>query len=282
MGPIPAPLTDAYRECRDIARRHSSSYSLATRLLPSDRRPHVYALYAFARVADDIVDAPTGDPARALAEFRRHVAQAIDGGDAPTPVLAAIANTASTLAIRPGAFDRFFRSMEMDLTVREYATWDDLLGYMDGSAAVIGEMMLPILDPSDVASALAPARALGLAFQLTNFLRDVGEDLDRGRQYLPQADLLERGVDLRGRRVTRSFRDLMRFEVARCRALYRTAESGVVLLPPQSARCIRTASALYEGILDEIEFNDYDVFDRRAAVSPARKLVLVARSVVRH
>ncbi|MEJ7799497.1 MAG: phytoene/squalene synthase family protein [Ilumatobacter sp.] len=281
MGPTPAPLIGAYRECRRIARRHSSSYSLATRLLPADRRPHVYALYAFARVADDIVDAPTGDPAGALDEFRRLVAQAINGGEARTPVLAAVANTASVLAIPHEAFDRFFHSMEMDLTVHEYGTWDDLLGYMDGSAAVIGEMMLPILDPCDVASALAPARALGFAFQLTNFLRDVGEDLDRGRQYLPQADLVEFGVDLASRQVTPSFRELMRFEIGRCRGLYRAAESGVALLPSRSARCVRTAGALYERILDEIEANGHDVFTRRAAVAPARKLVLVASSAAR-
>ncbi|MEO6653059.1 MAG: phytoene/squalene synthase family protein [Ilumatobacteraceae bacterium] len=282
MGSIPGGLTDAYRECRRIARRYSSSFSLATLLLPADRRPHVYALYAFARVADDIVDAPDRDPAETLTEFRRLVSQAMEGGEAPTPVIAAVANTATTLAIPSGAFDRFFHSMEMDLTVRQYATWDDLFGYMDGSAAVIGEMMLPILEPRDVAAALAPARALGFAFQLTNFLRDIGEDLDRGRQYLPQADLAEFGVDLSARKVTPSFRDLMRFEIGRCRGLYRAAEPGVALLPTRASRCVRTASALYERILDEIEANDHDVFTHRATVAPVRKLVLAVGAVARH
>ena len=282
MRPLPPSLTSAYRECRRITRRLSSSYWWATVLLPADRRPHVHALYAFARVADDIVDRPATDPASALAGFRRRFVETFEGADPPTPVLAAVAHTASELAIPREAFDRFFRSMEMDLTVEEYATWGDLLDYMEGSAAVIGEMMLPILEPVDTAAALAPARSLGLAFQLTNFLRDIGDDLDLGRQYLPQEDLRTFGVDLTERRVTPPFRELMQFEIERCRGLYRAADRGIELLPPRSARCVGTASALYERILDAIEANHFDVFGRRATVSSARKLVVVGGAVARH
>jgi phytoene synthase len=166
--------------------------------------------------------------------------------------------------------------MTMDLTVTSYETWDDLLVYMDGSAAVIGEMMLPILEPLQP-EALAHARDLGNAFQLTNFLRDINEDLDRDRQYIPQEDLRHFGVDLTQRRCTPEFVELLRFEIARCRRLYRSADLGVPMLPPQSARCITAARVLYGRILDKIEAQQYDVFAKRARVTTVEKAAMVAR-----
>ena len=149
--------------------------------------------------------------------------------------------------------------MRSDLTRRTYETWGDLLGYMDGSAAVIGEMMLPVLRPGT--DAVAPARALGLAFQLTNFLRDVGEDLDRGRVYIPQEDLRRFGADPHARVVTPEWRALMAFEIERNRRLYREADDGIPALPGASRRCVATARVLYARILERIEAADYDVFD---------------------
>jgi phytoene synthase len=167
--------------------------------------------------------------------------------------------------------------MAMDLDVTSYRRWDDLLGYMDGSAAVIGEMMLPVLEPLDHAAAFQPARDLGLAFQLTNFLRDVGEDLERGRVYLPEEDLARFGADPWARTVTPEWRQLVRFEIARARALYASADHGLPWLPPRSAACVRAARILYSRILVEIEANDYDVFSTRARVSTGRKLATAAR-----
>jgi phytoene synthase len=164
----------------------------------------------------------------------------------------------------------------MDLGVDSYATWDDLLVYMDGSAAVIGEMMLPVLEPRDPVGARQPARDLGLAFQLTNFLRDVGEDLDRGRVYLPGEDLARLGADPFARTVDRPWRLLMGFEIERARTLYASADRGIDLLPPRSAACVRAARVLYSGILEQIEANDYDVFASRARVSTPRKLATAA------
>ena len=189
----------------------------------------MYALYGFCRHADDIVDdlgdQPVAERAAALAALGDRLRSAFAGAwidPAADPVVAAVARTVAVHRIDPECFERFLRSMTMDLTVDHYDTWDDLCGYMDGSAAVIGEMMLPILQPLDGA-AVTPARHLGLAFQLTNFLRDVGEDLDRGRVYVPVADLERFGADPRARRVTPAWRDLMRFEIARNRALYASA-----------------------------------------------------------
>jgi len=170
--------------------------------------------------------------------------------------------------------------MAMDLTVTSYDTWDDLQTYVDGSAAVIGEMMVPILEPTDPDAARHAARALGVAFQLTNFLRDVGEDLDRGRVYLPQEDLRRFGAEPARRRVDDAWVALARFEIDRCRQLYVEAEEGIEALPASTARSIRAARDLYAGILTQIEGNGYDVFTTRARVPRWRKLAVVAREAV--
>ena len=150
---------------------------------------------------------------------------------------------------------------------------------MDGSAAVIGEMMLPILEPRDIERARPHARDLGNAFQLTNFLRDVDEDLDRGRVYIPREDLHRFGADPELRQVTPAWVELMKFEIARCRQLYGSADLGIAMLPASSRRCIRAARDLYSGILVKIEEADYDVFSKRVRVSTAKKLAMAARLV---
>lgn len=276
-------LERSYRRCAALSLRHGSSYYWSTKLLPRPKQRHVHALYALARTADDIVDHPAAQgppPADRLAALRARVVADLTAGRSEDPLLLAVVDTASRFDLEPEMFERFFQAMEMDLTVGAYETWDDLLEYMDGSAAVIGEMMLPILEPADPGAALGPARDLGLAFQLTNFLRDVGEDLDRGRQYLPQHDLRRFGVDLGDRRVTPGFVELMKFEIDRCRALYRSAEAGIEQLPRRSAKCIRAAHTVYGRILDRIEQLDYDVFTTRARIPNVAKVGLAARQLI--
>jgi phytoene synthase len=282
---IPPHLREAYRRCRALTRRHGTTYYWATRILPAERRPHVHALYGFCRHADDVVDAlddaPVEDRAARLDALGRAIHSAFDGrlvDPVREPVVAAVAHTTATFRIDPSSFDRFLRSMMMDLTITGYETWDDLCGYMDGSAAVIGEMMLPILD-GRAPGTWGPARDLGLAFQLTNFLRDVGEDLDRGRVYVPAADLRAFDADVSARVVTPAWRALMEFEMARARRLYASADVGIGVLPAASARAIRAARVLYARILDEIVANDYDVFSMRARVSTRRKLAMTARGL---
>ncbi|MFM7060036.1 MAG: phytoene/squalene synthase family protein, partial [Actinomycetes bacterium] len=197
-------------------------------------------------------------------------------GKSSDPVLRAVVDTVLTCKIDSECFRRFLRSMTMDLTVEQYETWSDLLVYMDGSAAVIGEMMLPILEPSDLAAATGPARDLGVAFQLTNFLRDVAEDLDRERVYIPQEDLRRFGADPHARRVDAAWHDLMAFEIDRTRAFYASSVAGQQYLPPASKRCIRVAHRMYGGILDRIEANRHDVFSQRARVSTPRRIGMVA------
>jgi len=277
-------LEESYRCCRDLNRRHGATYYWSTMLLPRAKRRHVHALYAFCRHADDIVDdlgpAPVPQRAAALADFGTRFFTDLDAGHSDDAVVKAVIDTVATFSIDPDCFRRFLRSMTMDLTVTQYPSFDDLLGYMDGSAAVIGEMMLPMLAPCRP-GALQPARDLGVAFQLTNFCRDVSEDLDRGRVYLPQEDLdrFDARTALEERRVTPAWATLMRFEIARIHDLYRRADLGVAMLPPVSARCIAGARDLYGGILGQIEAAGYDVFTARVRVPAWRKVAVGARVV---
>ncbi len=274
-------LEQSYAECRRLNKRHGTTYYWSTMVLPSVKRHHVHALYGFCRYADDIVDdlgpATAAERGVALKDFGERFFADLDAGRSDDLVLKAVVHTVRAFDIDPEGFRRFLTSMEMDLTVETYETYDDLRVYMDGSAAVIGEMMLPILEPIDLEAAVAPARALGEAFQLTNFLRDVDEDLDRSRQYIPQEDLQRFGVDLADRRCTPQFVDLMRFEISRCRQLYRHAETGIAMLPPRSANCVGAAHDLYGRILDRIEAQGYDVFSRRARVPTPTKLAVAVR-----
>ena len=276
-------LDESYARCRTLNKQYGTTYYWSTYALPRVKRHHVWALYAFCRHADDIVDdlGPAAVEVRekALADFGDRFFADLEAGHSDDPVLKAVVHTVRAFDIDPDCFRRFLRSMAMDLTVTGYATWDDLLGYMDGSAAVIGEMMLPILEPL-TPDALEPARDLGNAFQLTNFLRDVAEDLDRGRVYLPQEDLDRFGADPARRTVDQPWRQVMAFEIDRARALYRSADGGVAMLPPTSARCIQAARTLYAEILDRIEASGYDVFTHRATVPTWRKATLAGRMML--
>jgi 15-cis-phytoene synthase len=212
-------------------------------------------------------------------EFADQFRSSLDAGGSTDPVMAAVINTVTSCGIDSECFERFFNAMAMDLTTNSYQTWEDLRDYMEGSAAVIGEMMLPVLQPINMA-AKAPARSLGLAFQLTNFLRDVAEDLDRGRVYMPQDDLRLFDVDLERREATPQWRAFMAYEIQRNRALYSFADTGIAMLPPRSARCVGTARVLYAQILDQIERRGHDVFSGRARVPTWRKAATAARIMV--
>ena len=268
-------LVAAYERCRSLNARHGRTYYLATRLLPPAKRPHVHALYGFARYADELVDnTPDGTDFTAwAARTRTDLAR----GASDDPVTRAALHTAATWGIPLATFEAFLDSMAMDLAAGGYATYADLERYMYGSAAVIGLQMLPLLEPLDHRAEL-PARRLGEAFQLTNFLRDVAEDLRRGRVYLPEEDLARFGVrrtDLAPGPVPAHVRDLLAFEIARARGLYAEAAPGIELVAPSSRACLRTAFRLYSGILDAIEAADYQVLDRRVAV-PLRRRAAVA------
>lgn len=273
-----AALAASYKECKRLNSLHGKTYYLATLLLPAHKRPYVHALYGFARYADEIVDdlASTLSPqekAEALRNWSQGVLADLKSGASSDHIGRALVDTARTFKIPHQHFVDFLHSMEMDLTVTEYQTYEDLHEYVYGSAAVIGLEMVPILGYSDE-RAFNAAQKLGIAFQLANFIRDVGEDLDRGRVYLPLQELAAFGVDrtvLERRVLTPEIISALKFQIERVRSLQAEAEVGIQYLDKVSRPCIRAASELYCGIVDEVEAIGYDVFNRRAKTSTARR-----------
>jgi phytoene synthase len=288
-----AALRAGYAKCRALNAEHGRTYYLATLLLPPARRPFVHALYGFARHVDDLVDDLSGavsaeERADRLTSWSEEFLADLEWGATSDPISRAVIDTAQRWRIPHSYFADFVESMRMDLTRTSYETYADLETYMWGSAAVIGLEMLPILGRRDDAVRWdvleSHAIALGTAFQLTNFLRDVGEDLSRGRIYLPQESLRRFGVDqdrLRRGDVDEPIRNLLAWEIERARGLYAKALPGIELVHPTSQDCLRTAWTLYSEILDEIERADYDVFTRRAQVALPRRAAVTA-SGLRH
>ncbi|MEV6828000.1 phytoene/squalene synthase family protein [Amycolatopsis sp. NPDC051102] len=279
-------LRAAYTECRRINAHYGRTFFLATRLLPARARPAAHALYGFARMADELVDNPEPgtDPAASLDRVGDLVDVVFDGGTPDDPVLVALADIVRRHGLSRDLFDAFLKSMRADLQPVEYRTFAELGEYMYGSAAVIGLQMLPVFGTVGAPADAEPgAIALGEALQLTNFLRDVGEDLDRGRLYLPLNELAAFGVSrelLEARRPDPRIRAALAYFVARTRAVYRRADAGVALLRPESRPCVRTALTLYEGILDEIVALDYDILTRRAVVPKGRRLAVALPPLV--
>ena len=271
-------LTQSYEECKRLNALHGKTYYLATLLLPAAKRPPVHALYGFARYADEIVDdlASTLTPeekAVALRTWGDSVLADLRLGKSDDLIGRALVDTVTKYSIPLEYFDAFMVSMEMDLTVTRYKTFEDLMTYVYGSAVVIGLEMLPILGYSDP-RAIEAATALGTAFQLANFIRDIGEDIDRGRIYMPLDDLARFGVSeemLLKREMTPEIIEAVKYQIARVRELQEKAEAGIQYLDPISRPCIRAASELYCGIVDEIEANGYDIFNKRATTSTWRR-----------
>ena len=280
-------LRAAYEECRTLHAGHGKTYYLATALLPPAKRPYVWALYGFARHADEFVDSLESPDPQALiawgAAFLDGLAAEPSSATLTHPVSLAMTHTMRRWHIPRAHVEAFLESMRMDITITGYPTYADLERYMYGSASVIGLQMLPILEPV-TPEAVPRARALGEAFQMSNFIRDVGEDLRRGRVYLPQEDLDLFGVTreiLARSVVTPSVRELLRFEIERTRKLYAFAEPGIDMLHPTSRDCVRTAFTLYRGILDVVESAGYQVLTQRVSVPLIRRLA-VALPAARH
>ena len=277
-------LAEAYAHCRAINRHYGKTYYFSTRFFPAPLRPAVHALYAWVRTPDEWVDNPGSLSLEAQREklrgWRDATECAVKTGRSDHPVLAAWADAARRHAVPVAHMHDFLGAMEMDLTRKTYETFADLKRYTWGSASVVGLMMCCLLGATDP-RARPHAADLGTAMQLTNFLRDVGEDWrERGRIYLPLEDLRRFGVtpeDIAGERITEGFRALVRFEAERTRALYASADAGMHYIPPDARLPVRLARVLYARILDKIEGNGCDVFTRRARVPTWEKLAVLAR-----
>ena len=272
-------LRASYLECKRLNSLHGKTYYLATLLLPKAKRPHVHALYGFARYADEIVDDLSStltipEKAEVLKVWGEKVLEDIRLGRSDDHVGRALVDTVQRFNIPIEHFEAFLHSMTMDLTVTEYQSYDDLMEYVYGSAAVIGLQMVPILGASNP-KAYEAAQKLGIAFQLANFIRDVSEDLDRGRIYLPLDDLKAAGVSkemLAAKKLTPEIKQALQYQIERVRRLQREAAEGITLLDPVSQPCINAASELYCGIVDEVEKINYEIFTHRAKTSTWRRL----------
>jgi len=280
-------LAESYELCRQVQKAHSRTYYFSTRLFPAEVRPRVYALYAFMRYADEIVDSPhdlsLDGQLSALEVFEAETMAAVAGERVSNPVLRAYADTVRSCDIEPATIAAFMDSMKMDTRVFRYPTYKDLEVYTYGSAAVVGLMMCRVVGAMG-GEADPHAEALGVAMQLSNFLRDIGEDWRRGRVYLPLEDLKRFGYaeeDLASGVVDERFVELMRFQIERARRLYEVSDEGMRFIPRGRRYPVVVARELYAAILDRIEAQNYDVFSRRAEVSRPAKVVVAARCAAR-
>ena len=287
-GILDPDLRASYAECKRLNALHGKTYFLATLLLPKAKRPFVHALYGFARYADEIVDdlasqLTVEEKAKELNAWGNTVLSDLKKGKSHDAVGRALIDTVNRFDIPHEYFEAFLHSMEMDLTVQEYETYEDLMEYVYGSAAVIGLQMVPILGPLH-ADAFESAKTLGIAFQLANFIRDIGEDLDRSRVYIPKNELQDFGVDrkmLEARVLTPQIVEGLKFQIARVKRLQIEAAPGIKLLEPTSRPCIEAASTLYCGIVEEVEKIDYDIFNKRAKTSAGRRLRVASAAYVK-
>jgi phytoene synthase len=275
-----------YQHCRQIMRGASKNYSFASSFLPQDKLEHVEALYAFLRVGDDRVDvshAGFTSPMEAIDDWQHTYWNAFHTCHSPDPVLRAYLNTAHTFKIPPDLMVAYFRAMKSDLTVTRFATFAELMDYVEGSAMVVGRAMTYIMgiQPELNYSQVMPyADALSVAMQLSNFWRDIAYDWSIGRVYIPQEDLERFGVtegDLASGRVTPQFKRLMEFEIQRTETYYQKARLGVPMLA-SGQWGVMSGLEIYRAILTSIRRRQYNVFNQRAGAGTLGKLALVTRA----
>ena len=273
-------LDNAYDLCRRITKSEAKNFYYAFRTLPHRKRRAIYAAYAFFRRVDDVVD---GDASldvkrRQLDEARAHL-DAERSGDGPDPVLMALRHAIDEHSISTGYFEDFVDGMEMDLDQTRYRNFEELRRYCYGAASAAGLISISIFGYTD-SKAVEYAVDLGIAMQLTNILRDLGEDAGRDRIYIPADELETYGyseADLLSGTTNDAFRELMSFQVERARQFFASGTRLVPLVSADSRACPSALAGIYGAILDRIEASEYDVFSRRIGLSPVEKLLLVAR-----
>ena len=295
----PDQLERAWARCREIVVARAKNFAYAFIFLPVEKRRALDAIYAFCRVADDHADEdalPVAERRARLEALRARLFRALpEAGETPPPepaanadedlLMLAVAQAARAFRVRRSDLDDVIAGCLQDLSVTRYATWKDLAGYCHLVAGAVGLACVEVFGHGPGEGHREPANELGLAMQLTNIVRDVAEDSARDRVYLPAEDLARFSVreeEVLGGQLTKGVRELLAFEVARARELFRSTERLCPLIPDRRARaCPRTLAALYRALLDEIERREFDVFSRRASLSAPRKLSLAFGGLVR-
>lgn len=268
-----ASLRQAYRQAEKITAQHSRSFYLASALLPEEKRSAVRALYAFCRIVDDIVDESSDTRQGDQLEYWRSMVKTASFEENDL-VAAAWADTLARYHIPRHYALQLIDGVARDLCQSRYQTFKELTTYCYGVASTVGLMSMHIVGFTDV-SAVPYAIKLGVALQMTNILRDVGQDYRNGRLYLPREELALYGIpeaDIAQGRTTNNWRQFMRFQIERTRQLYQESWAGIKILEREGRLAIGAASMFYQGILDEIEKHDYDVFSARQALSTWGKL----------
>ncbi|MGF1632624.1 MAG: phytoene/squalene synthase family protein [Phycisphaerae bacterium] len=276
---LAAKQAQHFSAARDICRRHAKSFYFASFFLPKPKRQASYAVYGFCRLLDDAIDDGT-DPAEQIDHFAATLDRVFAGtytpdDTEPGQAMAAFASTVETYGLKKRHFEELIAGCRMDLTISRYADWPQLEGYCYHVAGVVGLMMSGVFGLADD-TARGRAVAMGNAMQLTNILRDVKEDWDRGRCYLPADEMARFGVheaDLAAGHVTEGFRAMMTHQIARARALFTEGAAGLPALTDDGSRyCSAVMAAAYSGILSAIERNQFDVFNHRAHLGTAQKV----------
>jgi 15-cis-phytoene synthase len=265
-------LANAYHHCANITLQNSRTFYMVASLLPVDKRQAVHALYAFCRVSDDLVDRAESDATEQLAAWRQRTV--LDVNPTSDSVALAWIDARRRYHIPPLFADQLLEGVSKDLSKVRYNTFNELTEYCYGVACTVGLMSMHITGYQG-SDAFPYAIRLGVALQLTNILRDVGEDWQMGRLYLPHEELDAFGLteeDIAAGQVTDRWREFMRFQIDRARRLYRAAMPGINLLDADGRFAIAAAAELYQSILVRIEENDYDVFQQRASLSKWEKL----------
>ncbi|MFO0919816.1 MAG: phytoene/squalene synthase family protein [Planctomycetaceae bacterium] len=279
-------LVDSHRFCRQVTRRTAANFGYAFWALPNDQRQAMNVLYAFMRLTDDLGDDPDLDPAtraQSLIQWRHDLHAAFLGHYGRGPHWPALADVARRYEIPCRLLEEVIDGVEMDLNPRDFPAFSDLQNYCYHVAGTVGLCCIRIWGCHE-ARAEQPAIDCGLAFQLTNILRDLAEDADMGRVYLPQEDLHQFGYpaqELKQRRITPEFMNLMAFETERAWSYYRRAESLKEFLPPAGRRVLGAMQEIYGGLLTEIERRNFDVFSRRVRLPAWRKLWITGKSLWR-
>ncbi len=272
-------LDQAYDHCQRVAKTHAKNFYYASHMLPSAKRRAIYAVYAFCRYCDDVADEdlPPEEKRRLLAETRNRL---YDPSLAPEdPVFMALESAISDFGISRRYFEDVIRGVETDLVESRFQTFGDLRDYCYLVASAVGLICIEIFGYEDPAAS-EYAVDFGIAMQLTNVMRDVKEDADRDRIYLPLDDIESFGYserELMDGRNNESFRALMAFQAARARSYFDSGARLFPLLSRESRACATTLHQLYSRILDRIESSGYDVFERRIGLSVGEKMLLVAR-----
>ncbi len=276
------------QQCRRIHKRFGTTYYYSTLRFPKSIQWKVHAIYAFVRVPDEWVDNPgemdCTQRLSLLKDWRDQLIRGIDGKCPEHFAMRAFCDAAAESRIPLDEAFLFLDAMEMDVSKNRYQTYDELERYMRGSASAIGVMMCYAMCAKTDDDTLAHAKALGEAMQLTNFLRDISEDLDRGRIYLPAEDMWKFGVtesDLQSKVVTPQFKNLMKYEIERARKLYLDSDFGIYKLPPRMRKAVLLSRLLYSQILDRIEAQDYDVFRQRARTNSLHKAKCAMRVMLK-